>query len=218
MGNENWRCSWSERPAQSLLTLSLGFPKILQEAEGSHWRGRGGGQRGQKCVCLQMYVCVCLVDVYEREGFIFSPRIIFSASAYRLRIKNNNTLLPSTRWQFKLLSYEYNKIITFTFKTSKYQINTEIWHWCLKSSIYDNKPCTVYIYVKLELLIVQYITQEDTSLSEYTQQSYKEAVWDKTDVGNSIKAWIIVSCSIKGPWEEQYCGPCAKCSQIFLGF
>lgn len=191
MGNENWRCSWSVRPAQPLLTLSLSFPKILQEAEGSHWRGRGGGRRGQQCVCLQMYVCVCLVDVYERKGFIFSLRIIFSASAYRLRIKNNNTLLPSTRWQIKLLSY-----INFIYILS---INTEIWRLCLKSPIYDNKPCTVYIYVKLELLIVQYITQEDTSLSEYTQQSYKEEVWDKTDVGNSIKAWIIVSCSIEGP-------------------
>lgn len=157
--------------------------------------GEGSSVYSYRCMC----VCVCLEDVYEREGFIFSLRIIFSASAYRLRIKNNNTLLPSTRWQIKLLSYEYNKIITFTFKTSKYQINTEIWRWCHKSPIYDNKPCTVYIYVKLELLIVQYITQEDTSLSEYTQQSYKEEVWDKTDVGNSIKAWIIVSCSIEGP-------------------
>lgn len=94
MGNENWRWSWSGRPAQSLLTLSLRLPEILQEAEGSRWRSAEGNS-----VCAYR-------SVWERASF--SHCVLYLVLPLQTENQNNNnntsTFHPLTD------SYEHNQV------------------------------------------------------------------------------------------------------------
>lgn len=114
MGTENEKMRTEDVPGQSarhdLFSRSPSLsPKYCRKQKGHTW---GVEEEGGEVNSVYAYRCMCvyLVDVEEREGFIFSLHIIFSASASRLQIKNNNTLLRS-RWQIKR-SNEYNQINT----------------------------------------------------------------------------------------------------------